>query len=410
MSRAFASSLGGLFSGAGSGAAAGSGFGLPGMLAGGALGAVGNLIGGGGNEGPSSQQLEAQARANRYTDEEYIYGGMARQLAAILGPEKARQVLQGSMSQDAYSRLFGRAAAPIDRASVESQIKAIEDRLRPYRAERGNRVDDRAAAAAGINVQSELNRIRELQTMLTTGTDPGQTGTIDGAAFDRMGSGVMGEYDNLTKQATQQGRDALKGYNADTARLLEMARGIEGGAQQYGQQERERINRDSSRALTSANRATESRLMGRGFGASTALTQQLTGNARQMEEARQDALGSLGDRQIGMLNQLRGNTLGLAGQRATGQTGLVLGNQDRTMGFNQQALGLKTNLLSGSVTNPWLSRSTGSYVPGLAPSQPSSSANWGNWLTGLGGQAFNIGAMDWMRQNGIGGTSQQRTG
>jgi hypothetical protein len=378
-------------------------------IAGAGTSLLGGLIGGGGSNGPSSDERNAQAVASRYADEEVLYGGMARQLAAILGPEQARQVLRGSMSSQAYERLFGRAGGAVDQTATRNQIREIEDRLRPYRSGGGNGISDRAAAAAGINVQEELNRLRELQSSLTTGTDPGQRGTIDSAAFDQMGPGVAGQYDALATRAGEQGNEAIRGYSADTQRLLGMSRDIEGGAQEYGNQERVRINRDSDRALTSANRATESRLIGRGLGASTALTQQLTGNARQIEETRQDALGNLGDRRIQMLNNLRGNTLNLAGQRLGGQTSLLLGNQDRTLGYQQQALGVRTNALTSGTTNPWLTRSTGAYTPGLAPAQPSQSASWGNFLASLGGQAFNAGGMEILRRNGFGGQSNAAT-
>jgi len=450
---------GGVGGGAAAGAAAGTAV-LPGWgtLIGAGLGAVGGFLGSqGGSGGPSDSQLEHFARMNQYNDEQYLYGGMARKLAAIMGPEKARQVLKGTISAQAYDRLFGRASARHDRSdivdqikaaeqrlapyragngngwndrkareagintaqedanlaalreqlmggSVGAEIKAIEQRLAPFRAERGNGIDDRAAAAAGVNVQQELSRLRELNTMLSYGIDPGQTGTIDSAAFDQMGPGVLGDYQALAAKAEQQGKTALKGYGADTARLMEMARGIESGAQQFGQQERARINTDADRALTSANRLTEGRLIGRGLGASTTLTQGLQSNARAMEEQRQNALGSLGDRQIQMLNQLRGNTMGLAGQRMGGKTSLLLGNQDRTLGYQQQALGVQTNALTAGDMNPWLSRSMGSYVPGMAPSSPSSSATWGNFLTGLGGQVTNLSLMELLRRQGVGGS------
>lgn len=400
------SSASGVGGGAATGAAAGSMFGPWGTLIGAGLGAVGGMVSGGGNEGPSTQEREAAARANRYADEGDLYGGMARQLAVMFGPERARQVLQGTLSTDQFSRLFGRGPGAVDRTSVQAQMKAIEDRLAPYRASRGNKVDDRAAAAAGVNVQSELSRLRELQTMLTTGVDPGQTGSVDAAAFDKMGPGVMGKYNDLATEAAAQGKGALKSFGRDTQALIGQSRNIESGAADYGRSERERIAREADRALTGANRMTEAKMIGRGFGASTALTQGLTGNARSIMESKNDALGMLGDKQMEMLNRLRGNTLSLAGQRLGQGTQLSLGNQDRTLGFKQQALGVETNALTNPTMNPFYSRSAASsgYSAGLAPAQPSQSAQWGNWLSGLGGQVFNLGAMDWLKNLGVGGS------
>ena len=69
------------------------------------------------------------------------------------------------------------------------------------------------------------------------------------------------------------------------------------------------------------------------------------------------------------------------------------------MGLRQQAAGLKTNLLTGGITHPFLSRSTGSFVPGLSQGQPSQTAQWGNLLGGVGGQMFGYGMRDLMNPN-----------
>lgn len=370
-----------------------------GSVIGGALGAVGGLLGGGGDTGPSSQEREAAARASQYTDEQYLYGGMARQLAAMLGPEEARRIIQGSLSQDAYGRLFGRASGPADMAKVDQELADLNAKLAPYRAERGNKVDDRAAAAAGIDPKALLSRIRELETMKLTGVDPGMKGTIDSAAFDQMGPGMMQAYQQMIGDARTQGAATLGRFGAQTNELMRQGRGVEQGAMDFGKSEAARINRDADRALTGLNRQTQAQMMGRGFGASTALTQALAGNTRSIQESKNDALGQLGDAQIRLLTGIRGNNLSMLGNRMGVGTQLDLSNQDRVMGMQQNAAGLKTNLLTGGVTNPFLSRSTGAYVPGLSQGQPSQTAQWGNLLSGMGGQMFGYGIRGLMSPN-----------
>ncbi len=357
-------------------------------LIGGGLSLAGGLLGGE-DKGPSQSQLDFNAQRTERTDQGYLNAGMARQLAAVLGPTEARRFLQGTLPREQFDRLFGRSGGAIDRTAIQRERDTLAGQLAPYRTGTGNGFKDREAYAAGVDTAKASARLRELESMLSTGQDPGAVGEIDSAAWDAQGPGVYSEYQNLATQAGQQGQQVIDQYGRDTKQLLGMSRGVEGLANQYGRGEAERINRDYSRDLVGSNRLTQGTLLGRGLGSSTILTQQLGANAQRNQEGRERALSDLGNRQIDRKMSARGDTVRLLGGRLSGGTQLQMGNQDRTLGMQQQALGLKTNLLTGSTTNPWLGRSTGSYNPGIAPQ--SQGTDWGNAITGIGSSLLGYG-------------------
>jgi len=360
-------------------------------VAGGAIAVGGSLLSsGGGSQGPSQSQMDYNAQRTERTDQGYLNAGMARQLAAVLGPAEAKKYLQGTLPRDQFERLFGRAGGAIDRTAIQRERDTLTSQLAPYRTGTGNGFKDREAYAAGVDTARSAARLRELEAMLSSGQDPGAVGELDSAAWDAQGPGVLGDYQNLATSAAAQGQEALDQYGRDSKSLLGMYRGVEGLANQYGRGEAQRINTDYDRELTGANRLTQATMIGRGLGASTTLTQQMGANTQRNSEGRQRALGDLGNRQIDRKMAARGDTVRAAGARMAGGTQLMLGNQDRTLGMQQQALGVKTNLLTGSATNPWLGRSPGSsYTPGIAPSAPRT--DWGNAITGVGSTLLGYG-------------------
>lgn len=375
-------------------------------LLGGGLSLAGGLLGGK-DQGPSQSQLDYTAQRQERTDQGYLNAGMARQLAAVLGPAEARRILQGTMPREQFERLFGRSGGAIDRAAIQRERDTLAGQLAPYRTVGkdgkpvGNGFKDREAYAAGVDTAKGAARLRELEAMLASGQDPGVVGEIDPAAWDAQGPGVYSDYQNLATQAGQQGQQVIDQYGRDTQRLLGMSRGVEALANQYGRGEAERINRDFSRDLVGSNRLTQGTLLGRGLGSSTILTQQLGANTQRNAEGRERALSDLGNRQIGLKMGARGDTVRLLGGRLAGGTQLQMGNQDRTLGMQQQALGLKTNLLTGSTTNPWLGRATGAYTPGIAPSPQRT--DWGSTLGAIGGSLLGYGLNN--VANGAGGSS-----
>lgn len=358
-------------------------------LLGGGLSLAGGLLGGG-DQGPSQSQLDYNAQRTERTDQGYLNAGMARQLAAVLGPAEARRILQGTMPRQQYERLFGRAAGAADVAAATRERDTLMGQLAPYRTGSGNGFRDREAYAAGIDTAAASARLAELERMIQTGQDAGVAGEIDQAAWDAQGPGVFSDYQNLATQAGQQGQQVIDAYGNDTNRLLGMARGNEAIANQYGRGEAERINRDYDRALKGNNRSTQATLLGRGLGSSTTLTNQMRANTMRNEEGRQGALSALSKSQVDRRMAARGDTIRLLGGRLAGGTQIQMGNQDRSLGMQQQALGLKTNLLTGGTTNPWLGRSPGaSYTPGIAPAQQRT--DWGGAIGGIGGTLLGYG-------------------
>jgi hypothetical protein len=245
--------------------------------------------------------------------------------------------------------------------------------------------DTKRAQADGVDLRALQSRQRELKSLLETG-DAATSGTdkLDLGAFRSLGPGTLDQYKTLGDTAEQQGRDNIAQYQVDSDRLMQQSRGIEGMARRFGQGERDRINRETGETLTGLQRGTEARLAARGLAGSTVLGQQRGGNARQVEQVRQNALGSLGDRQINMQTQLAGNTLGLGARRFDGRMGLTMGNQDRVMGMRGREVDFQNSIHGGSIMNPWLSRNTQQYFSGASPSA-AQGATWGASLSGLGG-------------------------
>lgn len=357
----------------------------------GAIGGVaGAAIGAQANKDVAKSQIQA-GREQRDFDLSNLNVGMARQLALFYGPDKAESILRATLPRDQVDRLIGRSKDPAAQRANADEIAQIDASLAKYsksglygggkagvNATPVVRYDKAAAKQAGVDIDSLLARRKDLANNAEV---PGQ---LDLEAYRTLGPGILGQYDQLTDQATRESGQALNAWDLDTNRLLGQSREIERQAQNFGESERTRINRDADRSLKGVNRLTEARLMARGLGASSVLGNQLASNARSNLEGRQDALGQLGDRQIQLRTGLMGNTLGLDTQRSGGRQSLLLGGQDRAAGFRQQALGLNTNLLSGGGLNPWLARSTGSYFSGASPSG-AAGQTWGNALSALGG-------------------------
>jgi len=374
-----------------------------GSIVGGGMGIAGAAMSSAANEKIERAKLKA-AIENRNFDLGKLNQGAARNLALMLGPAEAEKVLRGTFSASEVASMFRDPNTTRARAGYTDELAQIEQALAPYARGKGIDVgttrratglntqtvrktpagyDRTRATAAGVDIDKLLARKTELDGLMAG--NPDNPEGIDLEAFRAMGPGVNQGYDDLITRAETEGAGAIGRFDTDSTRLMKGARAIEGQARNFGQQERERIYRDSDRALTGLNRATESRLMGRGLGASTILTGSLRANTNQMGENRANALGSLGDRQIGLQTSLAGNTLNMDAARSGQRLGLTLANQDRTGGYRQNALTFRQNALSGATMNPWLSRSTGQYFPGNSPSG-AAGQTWGNFISQLGGQ------------------------
>jgi hypothetical protein len=337
-------------------------------ILGGVLGLGGTALGARAASDAAQAQIDA-GRDNREFDQRNLNQGMARYYAQLYGPQEAESMLRGSLGSDQFGKLFRDDAAK-GRASRLSELDGI---IKQYGT------NSRAARAAGVDLAAARRERSQLQAAVKS--DP--TDALDQSDFRQMGPGILSQYSGLADQAEREGASNMQRYDRDSDLLTQQARGIEGMARNFGAGERSRINRDFNDTMASTNRLTESRMLARGLGASTLLSQQLGGNARQLERGRQDALGSLGDRQIGLQTQLAGNTMGVLGGRLGGRQALTMGNQDRVMGMRRGVIDTRAQAASGNIANPWLSRST-NYNPGTSPSA-ASGATWGAALSGIGG-------------------------
>lgn len=381
-------------------------------LFGGLLGTVGSIFGGSMAARGARQQTQAMinaGRENRDYDQRALSGDMARQLLVMFGPERAEQILRASLPQDQLKQLFRDPDAQSRRAEAEREMAEIDRQLAPFKGSvrprderyvpgRGRQATYESswnrtrAQQAGVNVDDLLRRRKMLETSMKDG-GPDNPDGIDLGAFRAGGPGVMERYEEMIGDAQREGQGLLDQYGADSDVLMARMRDIQDEASQYGQHERTRINRDFDRATTGTNRLIESRLLGRGLGTSSVLANQLAGNARRMEEGRQDALGSLGDRQIAMNTQLAGNNLQMLQDRMGGRTALQMGNQDRVAGYRQNALGLETQVLTGGAMAPGGQLAGGNYVPGVSPGGAAAST-WGNALGAAGGMLMGRGGLN----------------
>ncbi len=382
-------------------------------IAGGAASLLGGILGGRSADEANRAAIEA-ARENREAQRREMLINRAGSLAAMLGPQRARRLLEGSLGGDEYRSLFRDSDTQARRQALLAELDQVRTGLAPYRSQastrrrigglpgqdpaQAQRYDTGRAGRAGVDVDALRRREAEINALLRGAAD--NPDGIDSAAYDAMGPGVLGRYDEMTRGAEREGAEALAGFGRDTDLLMGQARGIEDAMQGYGDEERRRINRDTDRAITGSNRLIESRLLSRGLGASTTLTGALAGNVRGLEEGRASALGSLNDRIMQMRTGAMRDRLGLRSGRLGAATQMRLGNQDRVAGYRQQALGMETGLLTGGLNNP---TSSLTINPGLSPTA-AGQATWGNTLGAIGGTLLGS-----YLGGGLGGGGQGRT-
>lgn len=371
-----------------------AGVGLVGSVAGGAMSA--NAAG-----KATSSQLKAE-RENRLFDQKNLNQGQARYLAQMLGPAEAEKYLRATLGADQYRDLFRDPDAQKRTTDLSNQLNQINANLAKYGKPESTRVgrtanglgertivspstyDKKRAAADGVDIDALISQQKQLTAQLQNEAKAIPGDALDLGEFRNLGPGVADRYSALTEQAKAEGASNLNRFDQDTGRLMQSARAIEGQARRFGAGERNRINADFANTLQSTNRLTEARLMSRGLGASSVLGQQLGGNARQLEQGRQSALGSLGDRQIGLLTSLAGNTLNLDQARSGGRLGLNMAAQDRVAQNQRGEADFRAQIASSAQMNPWLSRSTQQYFSGASPSA-AAGATWGNALGAFGG-------------------------
>lgn len=358
------------------------------MLGMAALGLGGSLLGGLFGSSGAKKQAQAELQAAR-EQREFLQNNFdtsqAMSAFGVLGPQQAEALLR-ALPAGTWESLFGRPAAnPSFTADQQRSLDDINRRLALPTTPIGPggrpvaRVAASALAGVGATITPEERRALEAQRdalITAAGGREGRTGRLDLDALRGMGPGVIDEM-----------RGVKDLYDAQTSGLMGRARSIEEGALGFGEQERARINREMDRALTSANRLTESRLIGRGLGSGTLLTGAMSANARNIEDSRQDALGSLGDRHINLLTGIRGNALNLASARSDGSANLA-----------SAPINTRLQFLTGGIMNPWQQRDTSQLFPGVSSSGTGQQV-WGNMLSGMGGQFANLGMMGMLAQD-----------
>lgn len=246
----------------------------------------------------------------------------------------------------------GRSYLPWSNANkTQNSASSVAERLKSAKAER-----DALVKAAGGRV--------------------GTTGLLNVDAADN-GPGLLQQLRGLTNE-----REATN--NA----LLADATDIETMIAGYGKGQEERIRRDAERSLTGSNRLARAALMGRGLGAGTSYTGAIERNARSANESMSDQLSALGDRQIQMRSAAAGDKLNLRANLA-----------NQLMQFKSQPINAEMGYATSAIQNPWLGVDTRQYVSSASPSA-NSGAVWGNLLSGLGGQASNLGMMGYLNNQG----------
>jgi len=344
-----------------------------GILAGLGIGGsvIGSLIGGSAQKSAANAEIAAAAQRLALTDSR-LNSGLGRTSLAVLGGPQAEQYLR-MLPTDQWEQLFGR---PAKAGGFTPDMQREYEDIQKQITAQGASVTRNTRGRANPQLDSLLARKAELEKLAEG--DPGKTGEMNPDVFKTAGPGIVGEMGQLADQ-----------YRGQTAGMVRASQGIEAGVRGFGDQERKRISVESDRALTSANRAVESKLIGRGLGNSTVLTGAMTANARAIGEQKDNALGSLNDRQINTLTGLRSNQLGLMERRAAGQ-----------MSMDQAPINTKLQLFTGGIANPWVNRDTSQFVSSASPGGAMASSV-GNMLAAGGGQMGNLAMLGYMKQAGI---------
>lgn len=173
----------------------------------------------------------------------------------------------------------------------------------------------------------------------------------------------------LSQTFNDRGQQSLNRFNAETNTLNR-------GLDQYGTQERARINREADQATTAANRRAELQVGRMGVGAGSLLPAFQTRNSTAINQGRDDALGRLNDSAI-----LQRTNLGAA--RSTQRAGLDTAFQDRSLGLAMDPINYQRQVFGGPQFNP---SNTSQYFGGQSGTA-GALGTFGNSAAALGGLA-----------------------
>lgn len=359
-----------------------------------AIGVGGAVVGGGLSAyGASKSASDANKASDKamQRDDAHAYDQMLRQAQALYGPN-AEAYLRSALPREEVNKLFGVAAAnPTFTPQQQQRVQAIDAEM----AQLKNVTSMGRDQGARQRAQQRLNALVEERQGLVTeaGGSPGQAGRIDLNAFraaNQNNPGFIQKMTDLANQEEGKGQGLLGEFNADTERLAFQGDQNAREIGKYGEQERKRIALASDRALSGLNRQTQSRLLSSGLGNSTLLTQAMSGNTRNVREAEDNAMGSVSDRQLSLLSQIRQGNLSAAYGRAGQKTGLQSGLMDRNLNLRQAPISTELQVLTGPGMNPFAGQNSTVYYPGMSPSGTALSSVGNSLMAGSGLALGNI--------------------
>lgn len=364
---------------------------VTGMIIGGGLSTIlGGLFGGSSASKQAKAERQAAADTRAYAETQTGIGSLG-QLAAMLGPEGVQRwlaqtdpaLVQRLIRQEAQNPTF----TPQQQARYEEIERELQKPVLSTASGQGPAaVASRLLGNGGRSITPQQRDALEAEKAALWSAAGGRVGKsgIDLEALKSLGPGLVGKYRQEAADTESQGRQNLSRFDAGTYELGRLASDTERAAANYGRQQEDRIRRDSAQALANNNALATSNLMGRGLGASTALTGALRGNATANLNATNDALGSLGDQQIRLRTGLAQNRLGLLQGRDVGRNALMLGGQDAARGARMGALNVEQAAIVGS--------DTGRQLGSMAPTFFSSASPSGQYLGALGGGLAGAGS------------------
>jgi len=364
---------------------------VTGMLIGGGLSTIlGGLFGGSSASKQAKAERQAAADTRAYAEKQTGLGGLG-QLAAMLGPEGIQRWLAQTDPALVQQLVRQEAQNPTFSAEQQARYEQIERELqKPVLSTATGQgpaaIASRLLGNGGRSITPQQRDALEAEKAALWSAAGGRVGKsgIDLEALKALGPGLVGKYRQEASDTEAQGKQNLSRFDAGTYELGRLASDIERSASNYGRQQEDRIRRDSALALANNNALATSNLMGRGLGASTALTGALRGNATANLNATNDALGSLGDQQIRLRTGLAQNRLGLLQSRDAGRNAMMLGGQDAARGARMGALNVEQAAIVGSDA----SRQLGS----MAPTFFSSASPSGQYLGAIGGGLAGAGS------------------
>lgn len=305
---------------------------------------------------------------------------------AYYGKDAAIKMIRERYGENAARYLGEKAADPTFNDAQRARLAEIDAAI----ANGGRSQADGLAGAlpwSGSNRNANSaaqvsERLKSLQAerdalIRAAGGRAGTTGLLNIDAGDN-GPGLIQQLKGLAGEREATNNSLL----ADATDIETMIAG-------YGKGQEERIRRDSERSLTGSNRLARAALMGRGLGAGTSYTGAIERNARSANESMSDQLSALGDRQIQMRSAAAGDKLNLRSNLAS-----------ELLRFKSQPINAEMGFATSNIQNPWLGVDTTQYVSSASPGA-NSGAVWGNLLSGLGGQASNLGMMGYLNGQGI---------